>query len=69
MSFRLLICLPIHFLFGAEGAAISSNIHCDAALHRIIASMQSNAQSTSCYYLSLVTQGYAVCGLTGFLVA
>lgn len=66
---RLLICLPIHFLFGAEAAAISSKVHCEAALHHIVASMQSNAQSSSCYYLSLVTQGYAFSGLTGFLVA
>lgn len=55
--------------FGAEAASIYSKVHRKVALHHIIASMQSNAQSTSCYYLCLVTQGYAVCGLTGFLVA
>lgn len=32
----------------------------NAALHHISVSMQSNARSTSCYYLSLVTGGCAV---------
>lgn len=47
---------------GSQGCSRLFKVHrmCNAALHHISVSMQPNARSTSCYYLSLVTGGCAV---------
>lgn len=65
----LLHHLPIHFLIGAKPAAgYLKSIETATLLHHIDVPMQSNAQRTSCCYLSLVTEGHTVCEITGLLV-
>lgn len=61
---------PYTFSYRSQGCSPLFKVHrnSNAVLHHTDASMQSNAQHTSCCYLSLVTEGHTVCEITGFLV-